>query len=59
MGTALRNLVASSRAQKESISGKGKLTHKMMDKMQNFYGRAIKDCGEDVQMMRPRIFSIE
>ena len=51
MVTALRNLVASCRAQKESIAGKGKLTQKKIEKIQNFYGRAIKDCGEDVQMM--------
>ena len=44
-------------SQKESISGKGKLTQKMIEKIQNLYGCAVKDCGEDVQMMRSRIFA--
>ena len=58
MGTALRNLVTTSRAQKESITGKGKLTQKKMEKIQNYYGRAIKDCGDDITTMKSRIFAI-
>ena len=41
MGTTLRNIVAISKAQKESISGKGKLTQEKMTKIQNYHGRAI------------------
>ena len=41
MGTALRILVATAKAQKESISGKGKLTDMKIKKIQNYYGRAI------------------
>ena len=37
MGTALRNLVSESKAQKDSISGKGKLTKDKIDKIQNYY----------------------
>ena len=33
MGTALRNLIAVSKAQKESLSGKGKLTQEKITKI--------------------------
>ena len=58
MGTALRNLVAIAKAKKESISGRGKLTQDKITKIQNFYGRAIKDNPDDIEMMRKRIFAI-
>ena len=37
MGTALRNLKAEAKAQKQPISGKGKLTEDMMIKIQNVH----------------------
>ncbi len=41
MGKALRGLTATSKAQKQSILGKGKLTNELISKIQNYYGRAI------------------
>ena len=43
MGTALRNSLTTLKAQKASISRKGKLTQEKVTKIQNYYGRAIKD----------------
>ncbi len=58
MGKALRNLVDECKSQKQSISGRGKLTAIMMTKIQNYYGHAIKDHSWDVELMRNRIFAI-
>ena len=58
MGTALRNLIAVSKVQKESLSGKGKLTQEKIAKIQNYYGRAIKDYGSDITLLKRRIFAI-
>ena len=58
MGTALRNLVATAKAQQQSISGKGKLTDIKIKKIQNFYGRAIKDHSGDIEMLKRRIMAI-
>ena len=43
MGTSFRNLVSTAKAQKESISGKEKLTKQKITKMQNYESHAIKD----------------
>ena len=58
MGTALRNLVETSKAQKKSISGKGKLTKEKITKIQNYYGRAIKDNVPDIDVCQKRIMAI-
>ena len=58
MGTALRNLVSESKAQKDSISGKGKLTKDKIDKIQNYFGRAIKDHAKDIPLLKKRIMAI-
>ena len=58
MGTALRNLVAKAKAQKRSISGKGKLTEMKIKKIQNYYGRAIKEYSGDIDMLKRRIMAI-
>ena len=58
MGTALRNLVAESKAKKDSISGKGKLTKEKIKKIQNYYGRAIKDHANDIPLLKRRIMAI-
>ena len=58
MGTALVNLQQECKAQKDSISGKGKFTKAKMLKSQNYYGRAIKDNADDIAMMKKRIFAI-
>ena len=58
MGAALRNLSSTLKAQKQSISGKGKLTQEKITKIQNYYGRAIKDNAGNIEMMKKRIFAI-
>ena len=58
MGTALNNLISQCKAEKCSISGKGKLTKEKIIKIQNYYGRAIKDNALDTCLMKKRIFSI-
>ena len=54
MGTALRNLIDDCKSRKESISGKGKLTAVKITKIQNHYGRAIKDHCNDSELMKKR-----
>eukprot|EP00795_Rhopilema_esculentum_P017497 gene17497-9115_t len=58
MGSALRNLVAESKAQKQPVSGKGKLTQEKMLKIQNYYGRAIKNHAGDIPLLKKRIMAI-
>ncbi len=58
MGTALNNLTQQCKAQKNSIGGKGKLTKEKIIKIQNYYGRAIKDNAGDPILMKKRIFAI-
>ena len=58
MGTALRKLVNLSKAQKELISGKGKLTQENMKRIQNYYGRAIKEHSNDLDLLKKRICAI-
>eukprot|EP00795_Rhopilema_esculentum_P002650 gene2650-847_t len=58
MGKALRDFVAICKSQKQSVSGKGKLTNEKITKIQNYYGRAIKDNTDDIDVMRKRIFAI-
>ena len=58
MGTPFRKLVETTKAQGSSISGRGRLTHEKIIKIQNYYGRAIKDNTNDIQVMRQRIFAI-
>ena len=43
IGSALRNLVAESKAQKQPVSGKGKLTQEKMLKIQNYYRWVCKE----------------
>ena len=58
MGTALRKLVETCRAQGKSISGRGQLTKEKIMKIQNYYGRAVKDNADNVELMKKRIFAI-
>ncbi len=58
MGTALRSIVAESKAQQVSIAGKGKLTKEKIAKIQNYYGRAIKDYASDIPLLKNRIMAI-
>ena len=55
---ALRTLVATEKAQKESISGKGKLTDMEIKKIQNYYGRAIKEYFSDTDVLKNRVMAI-
>ena len=56
MATALNNLVQECKSQKQSITGK--LTKEKILKIQNYYGRAIKDNTHDITLMKKRIFAI-
>ena len=58
LGTALRNLASESKAQGLSVTGKGKLTHQKIMKIQNYYGRAIKDHHDDIPLLKQQIFAI-
>ena len=58
MGTALRKLSTESKSQGSSISGRGKLTQIKMTKIQNYYGRAIKDHADDLELLKRCIFAI-
>ena len=58
MGTALRNLISSAKAQGQSITGRGKLTAAKATKIQSCYGRAIKDYADDQELLKKRIFAI-
>eukprot|EP00795_Rhopilema_esculentum_P009797 gene9797-18359_t len=54
MATALNNLVQECKSQKQSITGKGKLTKEKILKIQNYYGMANKD----ITLMNKIIFVI-
>ena len=45
-------------SQKQSISGKGKLTKEKVLKIQNYYGRVIKDNAHDPAFAKKRMFAI-
>ena len=58
MGAALRNMTDECKSRKESISGNGKLTEVKINKIQNYYGRAIKGHCNDIELMKKRIYAI-
>eukprot|EP00795_Rhopilema_esculentum_P016781 gene16781-8241_t len=58
MGTALNNIVAEAKSQGSSVSGKGKLTKEKILKIQNYYGKAVKDNAGNIELMKKRIFAI-
>ena len=58
MGTALRNCVESSKVMTKSVAGRGKVTQQKITKIQNYYGRAIKDNCSDAELCRRRIIAI-
>lgn len=57
MSTALRKLKASSKSDGKNLGGRKKLTNETIDKMQNYYGRALKDNAPDVTKMKNAVFS--
>lgn len=67
MGTRLRDLVKKTvtdsetktgkKIQKKTLSGKGKLTAKMIDKLTQYYGRAIRFNSNSVEEMKKAIWA--
>ena len=58
MGTGLRKLVDTAKAGGNPISGRGKLTKDKILKIQNYYGKAVKENGHDLVLLKKRIFAI-
>ena len=58
MGTALRKFVEASEAARKSVAGKGKLTQQKIARIQNYYGKAIKDNSSDPELCKRRIMAI-
>ena len=52
LGTRLRNCVKSHKGTNKPISGKGKLTEKVINSIQNYYGMAIRNNVDDIHNMR-------
>ena len=57
LGTALRNLVQTRKAQHAPIHGRGKLTEERIKKLTNYYGRAIKDNSGDLEAMERAVWA--
>ena len=55
IGRDLRKLVSEQKARKDTISGKGKLTNAHIDKLQTYYGLAIKTNPGEVTKMHNSI----
>ncbi|XP_028392982.1 uncharacterized protein LOC114517447 [Dendronephthya gigantea] len=53
VGTALRKL----KKENKGIGGKGKLTNTLIDKLQNYYGIAIRSNSGDLKAMKAAIFA--
>ena len=62
LGTALRKYKSVMRgtlmADRKSAGGKGRLTDKVIDKMQNFFGQAIRNAEGDKQIMIKDIWAV-
>ena len=61
MGTCLRNLkknIKGPLADGKTLVGKGRLTDKKIDKLQDYYGIAIRDNKNDLVSMREAIWAI-
>ena len=62
MGNRLRNLRKSLKGQLlndgKKISGKGRLTDKVINKMQNYYGLAIRQNINQLYAMKKSVFAI-
>ena len=54
MGTALQKL----KKDKKGLGGKGKLTNKMIDKIQNYYGIAIRSNVGNLEAMREAVLAV-
>jgi hypothetical protein len=58
LGTRLRNLVKAHKGTQKPISGKGKLTEKCINSMQNYYGLAIRRNCRDLYAMKKAVYAI-
>jgi hypothetical protein len=62
LGTALKKYKNDNKGKKlsdgKSVGGKGRLTDKMIDRMQNFYGQAIRENKGNLEGMKTRIKAI-
>ena len=58
LGTRLRNLVKQHKGTATPISGRGKLTEKTINSMQNFYGIAIRENTHDLYNMKKAVGAI-
>ena len=52
LGTRLRNKIKSYKGTKTPLSGRGKLTDKVINSMQNYYGIAIRDNKNELYAMK-------
>ena len=58
MDTALRKLIETSKAKGCRISDKGKVTEDMVLKIQNDYGKAVKEHSDSGPLLKKRSFAI-
>ena len=58
LGTRLRNLIKAHKGTKTSLSGKGKLTEKCINSMQNYYGMAIHSNSNNIYAMKKAVYAI-
>ena len=62
MGTRLHTLSINMRGKKLSdglgVGGQHRLTDKMIDKMQNFYGQCVRNSDSDIISMKNSIWAI-
>lgn len=58
LGTRLRNMVKSHKGTKTPLSGRGKLTDKCINSMQNYYGMAIRRNITNLYAMKKAVFAI-
>lgn len=57
MGSALRKLKESRKLEGKRLGSRGNLTNETIEKMQNYYERALKDNAPDVTKMKNAIFA--
>ena len=58
LGTRLRNKVKELKGTNTPISGKGKLTETVINSLQNFYGRAIRENANELYKMKKSVGAI-
>ena len=58
LGTRLRNLVKAHKGTKTPLSGRGKLTEKCINSMQNFYGLAIRSNVDNLYAMKKAVYAL-